>query len=86
MFDTSSDQLLVQTADVMADALVAEKAKLEPPSQQGVLQSTCYAYRFFFLMVGWCSHTLLREHDRYGLKWSAARAEDLCRHFTCLAS
>mmetsp|Transcript_3447 Transcript_3447/g.6340 ORF Transcript_3447/g.6340 Transcript_3447/m.6340 type:complete len:592 (+) Transcript_3447:89-1864(+) len=39
-------------ADVMADALVAEKAKLEPEASQGTLQSTCYLFRFFFLMLG----------------------------------
>jgi hypothetical protein len=31
---------------------VAEKAKLEPEESQGNLQSTCYSFRFFFLMVG----------------------------------
>ena len=36
-------------ADVMADTVVAEKAKLEV--QRGHLQSTCYACRFFGLMV-----------------------------------
>ncbi|KAJ8908297.1 hypothetical protein NDN08_008388 [Rhodosorus marinus] len=39
-------------ADVIADSLVAEKAKLEPEGQKGKLQSTCYACRFFMLMVG----------------------------------
>lgn len=48
-------------ADVMADALVAEKAKLEPLGQQGTLQSTCYAYRFFFLMVLLSSRTPLED-------------------------
>lgn len=38
-------------ADVMADSLVAEKAKLEPEARRGQLQSTCYACRFFMLMV-----------------------------------
>jgi hypothetical protein len=38
-------------ADVMADTLVAEKAKLEPESTRGHLQSTCYACRFFGVMV-----------------------------------
>jgi hypothetical protein len=45
----------------MADALVAEKAKLEPLGQQGTLQSTCYAYRFFFLMVLLSSRTPLED-------------------------
>jgi len=36
-------------ADVMADTVVAEKAKLEV--QRGHLQSTCYACRFFGLMI-----------------------------------
>uniref|UniRef100_A0A7S4QSJ8 Uncharacterized protein n=1 Tax=Ditylum brightwellii TaxID=49249 RepID=A0A7S4QSJ8_9STRA len=38
-------------ADVMGDSIVAEKAKLEPESSRGHLQSTCYACRFFGLMV-----------------------------------
>jgi len=38
-------------ADVMADSVVAEKAKLEPEETRGHLQSTCYACRFFGLMV-----------------------------------
>lgn len=38
-------------ADVMADSLVAQKARLEPESCRGSLQSTCYACRFFGLMV-----------------------------------
>jgi hypothetical protein len=38
-------------ADVMADSVVAEKAKLEPADSRGSLQSTCYALRFFALML-----------------------------------
>ena len=38
-------------ADVMGDSIVAEKAKLEPPESRGHLQSTCYACRFFGLMI-----------------------------------
>ena len=38
-------------ADVMADSVVAEKAKLEPKDTRGSLQSTCYSLRFFALMV-----------------------------------
>lgn len=38
-------------ADVMGDSIVAEKAKLEPESSRGQLQSTCYACRFFGLML-----------------------------------
>jgi hypothetical protein len=38
-------------ADVMGDSLVAEKAKLEPLEARGSLQSSCYSYRFFGLMV-----------------------------------
>lgn len=37
-------------ADVMADSVVAEKAKLEPEETRGQLQSSCYACRFFGLM------------------------------------
>ena len=38
-------------ADVMGDSVVAEKAKLEPIHSRGSIQSSCYAYRFFGLMV-----------------------------------
>ena len=38
-------------ADVMGDSIVAEKAKLEPPESRGSIQSTCYSYRFFGIMV-----------------------------------
>lgn len=38
-------------ADVMGDSIVAEKAKLEPEHTRGHLQSTCYACRFFGLMI-----------------------------------
>ncbi|GKY92020.1 hypothetical protein MPSEU_000173600 [Mayamaea pseudoterrestris] len=38
-------------ADVMGDSIVAEKAKLEPPEARGSVQSSCYAYRFFGVMV-----------------------------------
>jgi MFS family permease len=38
-------------ADVMGDSIVAEKAKLEPAHSRGSLQSSCYSYRFFGLMV-----------------------------------
>jgi MFS family permease len=38
-------------ADVMGDSIVAEKAKLEPEHSRGSVQSTCYSYRFFGMMV-----------------------------------
>ena len=38
-------------ADVMGDSIVAEKAKLEPPHARGSVQSSCYAYRFFGIMI-----------------------------------
>lgn len=38
-------------ADVMGDSIVAEKAKLEPAEYRGSIQSTCYACRFFGMMV-----------------------------------
>jgi len=38
-------------ADVTGDSIVAEKAKLEPHSRRGQLQSNCYACRFFGIMV-----------------------------------
>lgn len=51
-------------ADVMADSIVAEKAKLEPEPLRGQLQSTCYACRFFGLMVAApCSSVV---YDRAG--------------------
>lgn len=51
-------------ADVMADAIVAEKSKLEPPSQRGQIQSTCYAYRFFGMMIAAPLSTWLYNHNR----------------------
>lgn len=39
-------------ADVMADSLVAEKARHEPPALRGSLQSSCYSARFFATLVG----------------------------------
>lgn len=38
-------------ADVMGDSMVAEKAKLEPAHSRGSVQSACYSYRFFGLMI-----------------------------------
>jgi MFS family permease len=38
-------------ADATCDAIVAEKARCEPIDRRGSLQSTCYACRFFGLMV-----------------------------------
>lgn len=38
-------------ADVMGDSVVAEKAKLEPIHSRGSVQSSCYSYRFFGLMI-----------------------------------
>lgn len=38
-------------ADVMADSMVAVKAKREPPYCRGSVQSSCYSWRFFGLMV-----------------------------------
>jgi MFS family permease len=38
-------------ADVMADSVVAEKAKFESDAQRGSIQSTCYSFRFFGLMA-----------------------------------
>jgi hypothetical protein len=51
-------------ADVMGDSLVAEKAKLEPESTRGHLQSTCYACRFFGLMVAAPLSTVI--YSKYG--------------------
>ena len=46
-------------ADVMADAMVAEKAKLESIESRGSLQSTCYSYRFFGVMCALPMSTFL---------------------------
>ena len=54
-------------ADVMGDSLVAEKAKLEPESSRGHLQSTCYACRFFGLMIAAPTSTVI--YSMYGPKF-----------------
>ena len=46
----------------MGDSIVAEKARLEPKSRKGQLQSTCYASRFFGLMVAAPLSTVLYSH------------------------
>eukprot|EP00557_Chaetoceros_sp_GSL56_P002552 CAMPEP_0176493530 /NCGR_PEP_ID=MMETSP0200_2-20121128/9598_1 /TAXON_ID=947934 /ORGANISM="Chaetoceros sp., Strain GSL56" /LENGTH=542 /DNA_ID=CAMNT_0017891199 /DNA_START=225 /DNA_END=1850 /DNA_ORIENTATION=- len=51
-------------ADVMGDSMVAEKAKLEPEESRGQLQSTCYACRFFGLMIAAPVSTVL--YSKYG--------------------
>ena len=53
-------------ADVMGDSVVAEKAKLEPESSRGQLQSTCYACRFFGLMLAAPLGTVI--YSMYGPK------------------
>ena len=53
-------------ADVMGDSVVAEKAKLEPESSRGHLQSTCYACRFFGLMIAAPLSTVI--YSMYGPK------------------
>ena len=53
-------------ADVMGDSIVAEKAKLEPESSRGQLQSTCYACRFFGLMIAAPFSTVI--YSSYGPK------------------
>ena len=53
-------------ADVMGDSLVAEKAKLESGATKGHLQSTCYACRFFGLMVAApCSTVMYSQMGPY---------------------
>lgn len=52
-------------ADVMGDSIVAERAKLEPFSSKGQLQSTCYACRFFGMMVAAPISTVL-YNSHYG--------------------
>lgn len=54
-------------ADVMGDSIVAEKAKLEPESSRGHLQSTCYACRFFGLMIAAPLSTVI--YSMYGPKF-----------------
>ena len=51
-------------ADVMGDSLVAEKAKLEPESSCGQLQSSCYACQFFGRMIAAPLSTVL--YSRFG--------------------
>lgn len=51
-------------SDVMGDSIVAEKAKLEPESSRGHLQSTCYACRFFGLMIAAPLSTVI--YSKYG--------------------
>jgi len=53
-------------ADVMGDSIVAEKAKLEPEFSRGHLQSTCYACRFFGLMIAAPCSTVI--YSTYGPK------------------
>jgi len=50
-------------ADVMGDSIAAEKAKLEPLHSRGSIQSTCYAYRFFGMMLAAPLSTFL--YSRY---------------------
>ncbi len=50
----------------MGDSIVAEKAKLEPECSRGQLQSTCYACRFFGLMVAAPFSTAI--YSNYGPK------------------
>lgn len=50
-------------ADVMADSLVAQKARLEPESVRGNLQATCYASRFFGQMVSAVASTYMYSHQ-----------------------
>jgi MFS family permease len=53
-------------ADVMGDSLVAEKVRLEPAGIKGNLQSSCYACRFFGMMVSAPLSTVL--YSQYGPK------------------
>lgn len=53
-------------ADVMGDSLVAEKVRLEPDGMKGNLQSSCYACRFFGMMVSAPLSTVL--YSLYGPK------------------
>jgi len=60
-------------ADVMADSLVAEKAKLEPEGTRGHLQSTCYACRFFGLMIAApCSTIIYSKYGPQAVAWIMA--------------
>ena len=54
-------------ADVMGDSVVAEKAKLEPEGSRGHLQSTCYACRFFGLMLAAPLSTVI--YSAYGARY-----------------
>ena len=49
-------------ADVMGDSIVAERARLEPEHAKGQLQSTCYACRFFGIMIAAPTSTFLYSY------------------------
>jgi MFS family permease len=51
-------------ADVMGDSIMAEKARLEPEERRGQMQSTCYASRFFGIMIAAPVSTYL--YSEYG--------------------
>jgi hypothetical protein len=51
-------------ADVMADSLVAQKARLESESMRGSMQSSCYVARFLGLLLAAPISTLL--YSRHG--------------------
>jgi BT1 family len=51
-------------ADVMADSMVAQKARSEPASAQGNLQASCYATRFFGQLVAAPLATILYSREQ----------------------
>jgi MFS family permease len=53
-------------ADVMADAFVAQKAKLEPSIRAGNLQATCLAARFLGIFIAAPISTFLYSQINYG--------------------
>lgn len=50
-------------ADVIADSLMAEKARIEPENRRGELNSLCYACRFFALMISTVIATYAVENN-----------------------
>ena len=63
-------------ADVMADALVVERMKLEPEDQKGGIQATCWMLRFSgavagFLVGGWLmEYAAFAPQSMIACRWS----------------
>lgn len=76
-------QVLFQTAgyilsDVMADALMVERSKLEPSLRVGTMQATCYTLRYMGNILGSTCGTL-RETESKGGGGALHRWLDMAR-------